>query len=119
MINEVQQLNGHASSLEEVINSAKNLPGAIGILTLVNVLPTNGEIDFTDIMSKLNQLLKAEFQSYTVPNELNLKNMLYAIDHMQLEDKALLEGQLLLSSLDDQLVDDLRYSGQLLGLLFV
>jgi flagellar hook-length control protein FliK len=117
----MDELLNQFTSLEDLLNSTDQLPIGISVLAfaikLEDLAKTNDSVDMTKMMEKLHALLEGEFPSFSPSEEPSVDNMFFALENMKMEDKALLEGQIIISKASEQVLDDLRYYSKLLGLM--
>ncbi|MCM3409089.1 flagellar hook-length control protein FliK [Metabacillus sp. YM-086] len=117
----MNELLNQFTSLEDLLNSTDKLPFGISILALAirieDIAKTDGSVDMSNIMEKLHALLESEFPSFSPADDLNVDNLFFALENMSKEDKALLEGQMIISKASEQVLDDLRYYSKLLSLM--
>ncbi|UHA59287.1 flagellar hook-length control protein FliK [Metabacillus litoralis] len=117
----MNELLNQFTSLEDLLSSTDKLPIGISILALAikieDIAKTDGSVDMTQILEKLHALFESEFPSFSPAEDLNFDHMFLALENMSKEDKALLEGQMIISTASEQVLDDLRYYSKLLGLM--
>ena len=98
--NEINESLNQANSIDELIEKTMSSSSTVAVLSLVTVMEDisiEQNVDFTPFISKFNHLLELEFPSYSNKDTVRLTSMLQAIDQMESKDRALVEGQLLLT----------------------
>ncbi|WP_078434347.1 flagellar hook-length control protein FliK [Metabacillus halosaccharovorans] len=115
----LNELFNQSGLMNNLFDSTDQYPLGITVLALVTKIETlskkNDEIDTNQLMTDLNELLKIDFESYEPPQVLTFQNIFLKLDNMKLEDKALLEGQILISNAKVQVLDELRYLSEILS----
>ena len=99
--NEINESLSLANSIDELIEKAMSSSSTVAVLSLVTVMEDisiEQNVDFTPFISKLNHLLELEFPSYSNKDTAQFTSIVQAIDQMEPRDKALVEGQLLLAN---------------------
>ncbi|WP_299090214.1 flagellar hook-length control protein FliK [uncultured Metabacillus sp.] len=100
--NETSRHFSEAASFDEWFNQVKISPKAVGVLTIVKAFETieatEANVDFTLYKSMLNNMLEREYPSYINTQPLSSSNLNQAIEQMDLQDKVLIEGQIVLKN---------------------
>lgn len=117
LLSKLNELLNSETAFNELSNENPDIPLGVNVLLIVNKLNNFTEIDSPikkGILSKLNQILESEFSSYNSHPNNNMKDLMNSLSAMNVDDKALLEGQLQFTLGNNQLKEETKYYHNLL-----
>ncbi|MBM7603318.1 flagellar hook-length control protein FliK [Metabacillus crassostreae] len=118
LLSKLKEVLNSDIAFNELSNENLDIPLGVNLLLIVSKMNNFTEIDSPikkGILSKLNQLLESEFSSYNSPPNNNTKDLMNSLNAMNVDDKALLEGQLQFILGNKHLKEETRYYHSLLS----